>query len=405
MKISLKNKWTYLTVFSIISIAISCEETNETYDQFTKDGETVYIGAPDTVLVAPGFGKLRFSVVINADPKISKGVVQTKDMSIMHEFDVTRQNIGKDTVQFDIELEEGEYNFDVFLKDDGGNTSVSREVPSVVYADNYLSTLISRQVKEVVAYGDRAIIEWSDVADRILNTTITYEDASGTMQTVTIPNDESETELDSFKLGGEITVISSFTPVDNAIETFDSAPITAEIPNFLLLDPALITALKLPFDATDGCYGGSYEKLTDGATGEFWHSCEGEADTLDQYPFVMSFDLGVTARLTGFRLDERSGCCGERSPASYQIWGTNDLGGGDTADIDSATIADWEADAIAKGWVKLLEVSDNTQPTFEVDISGTTESFRYVRVVAISSIEDGAVANFDEFTFMATAIE
>ena len=79
-------KWIYLVVFSVIIIA--CETNRETFEEFVKDGETIYIGSADTVLVAPGFNKLRFYVAINADPKITKGLLKTADESIMHEFEV-----------------------------------------------------------------------------------------------------------------------------------------------------------------------------------------------------------------------------------------------------------------------------------------------------------------------------
>ena len=119
----------------------------------------------------------------------------------------------------------------------------------------------------------------------------------------------------------------------------------------------------------------------------------------------MSFDMGVAANLSRFRPDERSGCCGGRSPAACQVWGINDLTNAVTADIDAGTIADWEADAVAKGWVKLLDVTDNNLATFEVDIPENPNKFRDIRIVGISSIDGDLAANFDEFTFWATGVE
>lgn len=71
-----------------------------------------------------------------------------------------------------------------------------------------------------------------------------------------------------------------------------------------------------------------------------------------------------------------------------------------TVDIDAGTIADWEADAVAKGWVKLLDVSGNDSPTFEAEVPDEG-SFRYFRIVGVSAINGDLVANFNEFTFWA----
>ncbi|RTE52272.1 hypothetical protein EHW67_19000 [Arenibacter aquaticus] len=399
-------KSTRIIYFALLAIGIffavaSCEETTETYSEFTKDGEIIYVGTPDTVIVAPGYEKLQFSIVINADPKISSGVLQTKDKSFVQEFDVQRQNIGQDTILFIANLDEGEYNFDVYLKDDSGNTSIPREVTTVVYGSKYQNTLLSRSISAIKVFESEAILSWGDVPNGSISTSLSYEDADGAMQTIEIPNDINETILTSYNLGGQIIVESIYAPSPNAIEVFTASSETV-FPEQFQLNHTNITALRLPFDASDGCYVSSYERLTDGATGEYWHSCDSAED---QYPFVMSFDIGVSANLSGFRLDKRSACCGGRSPGAYQIWATNDLTGAETADIDAGELSDWEADATAKGWVKLIDVTGNTQETFEVEILENAENYRYIRIVGISSINGELNANFDEFTFFASGVE
>ena len=388
-------------MLAVVSIITSCETTAETYSEFTKEGEKVYIGTPDTILVAPGINKLQFSVVINADPKIKKGLIATKDKSISHEFEVLRKNTGQDTTTFILDLDEGEYNFDLVLKDDAGNQSIPREVTSIVYGEKYRNTLISRNISDIIITRERAIIKWGNAPEGSYSTSLSYEDGEGTMQNIDIPNDITETVLDSYKLSGEIKISSSFKPTKNAIESFNSMSETT-FPDRFILDHSKITALRLPFDASDGCYGSSYERLTDGTTGAYWHSCDTPEDL---YPWVMSFDLGVNAKVKGFKLDQRSDCCGGRSPGSYQIWGTNNLSDAATKNIDEVDMEDWESESISKGWVKLVDVSNNTNPTFEVDIPENSNNFRYIRIVGISSINGELEANFDEFTFYANEVE
>ncbi|MCK0155715.1 hypothetical protein MWU65_00890 [Cellulophaga sp. F20128] len=403
------NIWIPTFVISLLVLILACETQVETYNEFTKDGETTYVGTPDSVIIAPGIEKLEFTVIINADPKITSGVIQTKDLSFVQEFNVTRANTGQDTIVLTVDIPEGDYNFDVILKDAAMNTSIPYEINSIVYGDNYQAALLSRGISSMIALPNQIEVNWGNVPPGALTTMFTYEDADGVMQTLEVPNTVSQTIIESYKVGGSLTIENTFKPTENAIETFTSSA-NRTFPDKFKLDFAEISTVVLPFDASAvGCYGGTAETLTDGATNAFWHNC---ATAEDQYPFVKTFDLGVTAKVRGFKVDIRSGFPG-RSLGNYQIWGTNDLTGAETMDINDPAdptvvnptiIAAWEADAVAKGWVKLLDVTDNTVGALEIDIENTA-NYKYLRVVGIAAINGGLDANFNEFTFFASEIE
>jgi hypothetical protein len=393
---TLIRNWMYFAVFSLM--VLGCETTKDTYEEFVRDGETIYVGTADTVLVAPGFNKLRFYVAINADPKIKKGLLQTNDESIRHEFEVVRAKSGNDTISFDLDLPEGEYTFGLFLLDEAGNMSIRREVPARVYGETYQTNLINRSIDKIDTYFKGAIFYWGEATTNMLSTLLTYEDEQGVMHNIEVLNNETQTKVESYKLGGKIIVTSSFKPIEIAFEEFEAFSSERAFPDDYILDKTLISALRLPGDASDGCYESSYERLTDGSIEEYWHSCD---IVEDQYPFIMSFDLGMEANLSRFKLDERQDCCGSRSPDTYQIWATNDLSLGETIDIDEAGIESWEADAQTKGWVKLVEQSGNLNGTFTVEIPASNHHYRYLRLVGISAIDGGSITNFNELTFWA----
>lgn len=389
-----RDQWiSFIVIFMMI---VSCETMEDTFEEFTKKGETIYIGKSDTVLVASGYDKLRLWVAINSDPKISKGMIESNDGSVNHEFEVVRTTNGKDTVSFDLDIPEGEYTFGLVLLDKNGNRSVRQEFQAKVYGAKYKGSLINRGISDIEAHETNAIFHWTENPQNAIGSTVTYEDGAGVMQTVSVSKDDAQTAIDSYKRGGKIIVVTRYKPTENAIEVFETSPFETAFPEDFLLVKSIIVPLKLEYDATDGCYGGNLGRLSDGSTAEYWHSCNVSADS---YPWIMSFDLGVEANLSRFRLDERADCCGSRGPGAYQIWGTNDLTDAITADIDAGTLEVWEADAVTKGWVKLLDVSGNTQATFEVNIPENASSFRYVRIVGISAIDGSAITGFNEFTF------
>ncbi|GAB3651511.1 hypothetical protein GCM10028791_20340 [Echinicola sediminis] len=380
-----------------ILLILSCETTKETYNEFVLEGETVYVGKADSVLIGEGYNKLRFWVAINADPKISKGILKTNDETVFHEFEVSRSKSGKDTISFDLDLDEGEYTFGLFLMDENENQSVRVEVPARVYGEKYKSGLINRGIAKIEAYADKALIHWASASESILETRLTYEDVEGNMQELAIPNEVTQTTLEDYKRGGMLSLKSTYRPTITAIEDFEANPTQSSFPDEFMLDKSKIAALRLPGDASGGCYGSSYERLFDGSVSTgYWHSCD---DPADKYPWVMSFDLGSAQAVSRFGLDERPECCGERSPGNYQIWATNDLANATTTDIDDISLEEWEEEAAAKGWVKLLDVNGNTQKSFKQSIQENGSKYRYVRIVGISSIGGGSEANFNEFTF------
>src|SRR5690554_3224874 len=215
-------KWIYFSVFSVL--VLSCGTNQETFEEFIKDGETIYIGTADTVLVGSGYNKLRFWVAINADPKITRGLLNTNNESISHEFEVNRSKNGNDTITFDLDIPEGEYSFGLFLMDEAGNRSVRREVPAKVYGDAYASSLVNREISEIETSATGAVFNWASAPTDMVKTVLAYEDGAGLMQRIEVANDENETKVDSYQLGGNILVTSSFKPTSSAIAEFEASP-------------------------------------------------------------------------------------------------------------------------------------------------------------------------------------
>ena len=269
--------------------------------------------------------------------------------------------------------------------DEFPSASVSLTIPEEL--KTILGTVTTSPVLEGIE------VNWTNATNLSVNIKVEYT-VNGELQTKTF--DRSEDTDGVFIVKGlengmqDVKILVTNQSGSGIGSIFSVEPIS-----IFLLDKSAIIPLILPFDAGEGCHGSSYARILDGATGEFWHSC---GDSTDQYPFVMSFDLGAQANLAKFKLDKRSSCCGGRSPAEMQFWGTNDITLGDTADIDAGTLADWEADATAKGWVKIGGFEGNTDETLTKEVTGT-ETYRYLRLVYVSSIDGDTTANFDELTF------
>ncbi|HTD92373.1 MAG TPA: DUF5000 domain-containing lipoprotein, partial [Chitinophagaceae bacterium] len=90
-------------------------------------------------------------------------------------------------------------------------------------------------------------------------------------------------------------------------------------------------------------------------------------------------------------------CC--NNPTKFEVWGI--------ADISNATTnlraddAGWKAEAIAKGWVLLKEVTrgDDGKEAIKTDLMDNPPPVRYIRIRVISTATGSTYSNFSEVTF------
>lgn len=286
----------WLNVTVVFLMIVSCETMDETFEEFTKNGETIYIGKSDTVLLAHGYDKLRLWIAINADPKISKGLIQSNDKSVEHEFEIVRSTNGKDTVSFDLEIAEGEYTFGLVLFDNNGNRSVRQEFQAKVYGEKYKMGLINRGIANIEAYETNAVINWSDTPTNAIETLLKYEDDTGVMQTVNVLNDDMQTIIDNYKRGGRIIITTTYKPAENAIEIFEAEPFSRAFPEEFLLDKSIWNIIDFSTHHPGG--ENAVENAIDGDPGTRWHTYAGQS----YYPHHVTVDMGVERTISSFEL-------------------------------------------------------------------------------------------------------
>lgn len=223
-----------LSLSVLVALVMSCESTSDTFSEFSSLGETIYVGSPDTVVTAHGYETIKFYVTINSDPKISKGVAIVGNVdSLMQEFEVVRQNDGVDIIDFDFDLPEGEYTFNIYLMDDLDNQSIAYEVSTKTYGANYEGALIPRRASSVTAIGDNSVrIIWlpADGIDGIVRTEITYMDVNEVSKMMEVENNSDTTEI-SYLAGSVMEVVGVFKPLGNSIHEFISNPTEVTLPD------------------------------------------------------------------------------------------------------------------------------------------------------------------------------
>lgn len=240
-----------LVYLFLLFVSFSCSEWDE-FKEYTKDGEIIYPGKMDSVVIYPGKERVQFNAVLNPDPSIVNYKIIWND--------------GKDSVSFDIDkasgyfpveniftVDEGVKSFVVYTYDEQGNVSIPVNAVGVSYGDAYRRKLNNRLISELVFEDEGTTINWSqmDLTTGPQYTVVEYE-VDGSTKILETPISESSTFLEGLTSSTNITYRTVFKPEINSIDTFS----TAFEDYFIRVVPQLKN-IRVPFIAseTDGRWG------------------------------------------------------------------------------------------------------------------------------------------------------
>ncbi len=218
------NKKNIIYLLSLIFAfsVIGCGDMSETYSEFVKDGETIYIGKPDSIKVRSGKERVEISWLLLSDPKISKYKISWNNGENFLESDLVRSD-RVDTVRVIIEnLPEYIYDFDIVHYDDQGNSSVKSTAIGRTYGALYQSTLINRSIRSMLRVNDSKdlMIEWYAASDEVLNVELNYIDALGSpIVRELAPGNLLDTLL-NFPVNGVFEYQTRYLPQPDALDQF-----------------------------------------------------------------------------------------------------------------------------------------------------------------------------------------
>lgn len=386
-----------LGLISYLMIVACSTDLYETYEKYIDENTPVSVGRPLEIASKPGNERLIFNILVNSDPKIKKGVIEWNNGQEVMEFEVDRNNLGRDVKMVELKLSEGNYKFRLHFEDDKGNKSLYTEHSATVYGEKYKSSIFNRPLESISVFSDKAIIYFGDPGTGLVRTEIFYTNQEGILDTAVVEKTVNEVEIANYQLGDEFQYVSYYLPERNAIDTFETIIALDTFPDKFKLDNSIIQVISLENDFKGDAHGGSLDKLFNGKTGngDWYHS---HSDELIPYHFT--FDLGLTTSISDFRIYPRQDCCYERSPKKFQLWGIEDTTNAATS--LPVSDAEWIEESKAKGWKQLVDnIQTGDQPTdgspIDVKILKTDE-IRFVRFVFVEAWKEGST-HLSEFEF------
>ena len=224
------NYRTYLVIITICTLLLfACSKMDDTYDDFIKDGEIVYIARVDSATSYPGNNRMDLSMLLTADPRISKVKVYWDAAGQNDSTEkAVQRSAGVDTVRFSFnKLPEGTYTFYIYSYDNAGHRSVKTDVIGTVYGEKYIAQLVNRTIKSST-YDDiakTATIKWFGAGADIIGEEIIYTDVQGLERKQYYKHEslaDSVCILPDYLKGNSFQFRTLYKPAPNAIDTFYS---------------------------------------------------------------------------------------------------------------------------------------------------------------------------------------
>ncbi|MET3878968.1 DUF4998 domain-containing protein [Chitinophaga sp. OAE865] len=151
----------YILLASVLLIS-ACTKQND-YKKYLGNGEILYTGKADSLLVHAGRNRVQLSWLLISDPKISRAKIYWNNRKDSAQLDIKRTS-GVDTIRYIISnLEERAYTFEVYNFDRDGNTSVRSEATGFVYGSFYEDALLTRAFSNAEMKNGQAEISWANI--------------------------------------------------------------------------------------------------------------------------------------------------------------------------------------------------------------------------------------------------
>jgi hypothetical protein len=215
-----------LSITLIIMISQACKKQDHYYKDFIKDGEIIYVGKADAVSVHPGKNRIKLSWNMS-DANISKVKIYWNNRTDSLLLNVLENTGNMSTV---IEnLEERNYQFEIYTLDAGGNTSIKVNAEGEVYGDNYSATLLNRILNNATYLNNTATINWFNANAKTVHTEIVYDDKDGVSHTIVLLPADSQTILSLVNPNLIFKYRTLYLPDPLAIDTFYTEYITVPV--------------------------------------------------------------------------------------------------------------------------------------------------------------------------------
>lgn len=210
----------FIAILCLGGLFGGCENLEDTYQEFIGKGETIYIGKADSLQTRGGRGRIEVSWLLLSDPKVSRYKVYWDNKSDSIEGNLIKTS-NVDTVRILFEnMEENMHQFDIFLFDKDGNSSIRSSTIGRVYGDSYEHSLLNRTYLKAIRNDKRIIMEWMPSEPQVVRVEMEYQNSLNEIVRKNLPGISTLDTLSNFPAGGSLSYRTVFIPEPLALDTF-----------------------------------------------------------------------------------------------------------------------------------------------------------------------------------------
>lgn len=232
----------YLSLIFMSMNLSSCDEMDDIQKKYADEEEIIYLGKIDSVKVISGFGRVKLTWQVSADPRIERIRINWKNNaeSVVKDFNRSVSGVVKDSIIIE-DLSEGNYTFELISESDQYTASLPTLASGSVWGSNRGDDLGSRSINsfDLDHINSTYTLKLSPVQkinaeDSMVYSEITYMNTSGSTSIAKVLPDTTKVILEDFAPGNEFTLRDAFvssTVIDtvfNNYRTFDSPSVITE---------------------------------------------------------------------------------------------------------------------------------------------------------------------------------
>ncbi len=361
------NIYSGILILVLAALLASCSKMDDTYKEFLKGGEIVYIGKADSAKADPGRNRIQLSWLVLADPKVTGAKIYWNSRLDSLVIPI-KKTADIDTIRVMLNgLAEGTYIFEIYTFDDKKNSSMMTEVVGSVYGDLYESALLTRPLTEANFKRGNVNLRFGATNEQAVFSEVEFTNDQDEAQKVRVPTDSLTFKLENYKQGSPLRYRTAFIPAPTAIDTFYTAYDTViPVEGVLEKVPYSKSAWSIAaFSSEEPNNTRLASKLIDGDINTFWIARYSANPT--SYPnHYVTIDMGALRPVDGFSMVQKTG---DRKIRKLEIFISDDNN-------------NWQS----LGQFELQNV-ERTEQFFTLS---ATVTFRYFKIVPISGWDSQA---------------
>ncbi len=366
----------------LIATTTSCNDMDKIHQQYL-DGEIIYSGKLDTLLIRPGMYRAQLEAYTHLLGNSNKVIVEFDNRTEIYDIESDVPEIYSIIIE---NLDEDFYEFDVITQDQEGNLSIPQTVSGFAVGENFVGDQPSREVNDFTFETDGNYVNFFGNAESefVIFTTLDYDNENNEIVRDTLFFEDNKLKLIDFLPLGNLTTQSYIQSGIRGIDTIALEPISYSLPNvpYSELSKEFIQIIDMPGD-NNGQYDGAnpQEFLFDGDGNWNGNNQQTYFSQPGDIPHHFTIDLGVNTVLRKVKLEMPDAQTNNQNNATrVQVWGRGDLS---FAETNEST----ESDLTNSGWLLMEDVTlDGQNESNHSFLISPMNNIRYVKYRVVSTV-------------------